>query len=176
MPWDGKSCGAQITNNWMVWNTFNKKRYNLVLERIKNAASGRWKIICEDQVIGGANCRLDSVLQKNRGTLIINITCPFKNKLQALVEERKINEEKYIELLSLGSWYRRNNRVMRRLCSEKYTIMRRIIAERHHFLFSGCVSWAHNYRSPFTQKCSCIIPPICLFICIILHHFSWCSM
>lgn len=118
-----------------------------MVERINKAAMGRWIVIGEDQVVGTTNRRRpDLILKKGNDILILDVTCPFENGLQAFQDARKEKEEKYVEVAeemsrqgtrvrvdaiivgSLGSWDPQNDNIIRRLCSEKYAkVIRRII-------------------------------------------------
>lgn len=112
----------------------------------KRAVLGRWNLISEDRAVGGTNERPDLVLEKENSILLVDITCKFENGLDAFSEARKIKETKYDELGnklsvdgksakveaiivgSLGTWDSENDRVVKRLCAEKYEkIMRKII-------------------------------------------------
>lgn len=136
-----------VLNHCMKHSTLYKRRHNAVVERIKKAAMGRWIVIGEDQVVGTTNNRRpDLVLRKGNDIMILDITCPFENGLQAFQDARKEKEDKYAELAaelssdgtrvrvdaiivgSLGSWDPQNDKIIRRLCSEKYAkTMRKII-------------------------------------------------
>lgn len=61
----------------------------------KQAASGRWTIISEDRAVGDTNPHPDLVLKKNNEISILDIICPFKNKLEAFDNARKEKENEY---------------------------------------------------------------------------------
>ncbi|XP_064464937.1 uncharacterized protein LOC135376257 [Ornithodoros turicata] len=113
-------------------------RHNRVVDRIKKAASGRYTIMAENQPIGGTALRPDLVLQKGEEAIIVDVCCPFENRIPALLEARKEKERKYqtvkenlqrrfqrvtIEAVvvgALGSWDPRNDRLLKKLCSKTY--------------------------------------------------------
>lgn len=69
-----------------------------MVDKIKRAALGRWNLISEGSAVSGTNKHPDLVLQKQNSTLLVDITFPFENGLDAFSEARKIKENKYHEL------------------------------------------------------------------------------
>nr|XP_037289623.1 uncharacterized protein LOC119183546 [Rhipicephalus microplus] len=114
------------------------ERHNAIVARIKKAALGRFTVIGENQQVGLPGLRPDLVLARGEEALILDVCCPFDNRLQAFQEARRLKEEKYAPLQRhllrrfqrvsieaivvgcLGSWDPANDRVTRRLCSKNY--------------------------------------------------------
>lgn len=82
--------------------------------------------------------RPDLVLKKGKDFLFIDATIPFENGLEALILARKEKEKKYNDIAqelcksgfnvgSLGAWDPKNDRLLRRICSQKYLKMMRKI-------------------------------------------------
>ncbi|KAL1415239.1 hypothetical protein MTO96_029509 [Rhipicephalus appendiculatus] len=100
-----------------------------MVARLKKAALGRYTVIGENQQVGVPGLRPD---------LVLDVCCPFDNRMQAFQEARRIKEEKYATLQlhllrlfqrvsvdaivvgCLGTWDPANDRVCRRLCSRHY--------------------------------------------------------
>ncbi|XP_075723790.1 uncharacterized protein LOC142765869 [Rhipicephalus microplus] len=113
------------------------ERHNAIVARIKKAAPGRFTVIGENQQVELPGLRPDLVLARGEEALILDVCCPFDNRLQAFQEARRL-EEKYAPLQRhllqrfqrvsveavvvgcLGSWDPANDRVTRRLCSRNY--------------------------------------------------------
>lgn len=131
----------------MVHSTLMKKRHDAIIERLNKAAGSRWTIQGENQVVDVGNLRPDLLLKKGNDILIIDVTVPFENGLEALEDARKEKLENYSDLArelsndyvkakveaviegSLGSWDPGNDALIKRLCSNKYAkMMRKIIA------------------------------------------------
>ena len=114
------------------------ERHDAFVERIKNAAAGRWKILSENQEFHGSKLRPDLIISKGSSVIIIDATFPFENGPDAFEKARKIKIDKYSHLAkslrtkykdvsiapliigSLGSWDPCNDKVLLRLCSRKY--------------------------------------------------------
>ncbi|XP_050033060.2 uncharacterized protein [Dermacentor andersoni] len=114
------------------------ERHNTIVARIKKAALGRFTVIAENQVVGTTSLKPDLVLARGEEALILDVCCPFENRLQAFQDARKAKEEKYapvqrhllrrfqrvtvdaVVVGCLGTWDQGNDRVMRRLCSRQY--------------------------------------------------------
>lgn len=128
----------------MLLGTLYKKRHDAMF-RVKKAGGQRWEVVKENQVDGGANLLPDLVLKMGREILIIDVAIPFENGLEALTQKR-IEKEKYkniadelmkngsnarveaILVCSLGAWDTRNDKIFRRVCSNKYLkVMRNIM-------------------------------------------------
>lgn len=110
-------------------------RHNLIVTRVKNAASRKWNILYENQELMGTRLKPDLVLEKNDHLLILDITCPFDDGIETLKKARRDKILKYqllVDLLStkyktvavdaivvgsLGSWDPRNDRTMLSLCT-----------------------------------------------------------
>lgn len=126
-----------VINHCMRYSDIITRRHNAVVSRVRKAASSRFTILAENQVVEG-NLRPDLVLVKDGNAVILDITIPFDNKADAFSEARRAKQEKYrglaealsaryekvevdaIVLGSLGSWDRENDKAMRRICSKKY--------------------------------------------------------
>ncbi|XP_075534062.1 uncharacterized protein LOC142567795 [Dermacentor variabilis] len=115
----------------------------------KKGCLGRFTVIAENQVVGTTSLKPDLVLACGEEALILDVCCPFENRLQAFQDARKAKEEKYapvqrhllrrfqrvtvdaVVVGCLGTWDQGNDRVMRRLCSRSYlrTLKRRCISD-----------------------------------------------
>nr|XP_050025000.1 uncharacterized protein LOC126519682 [Dermacentor andersoni] len=71
------------------------ERHNTIVARIKKAASGRFTVIAENQVVVTTSLKPDLVLARGEEALILDVGCPFENRLQAFQDARKAKEEKY---------------------------------------------------------------------------------
>lgn len=135
-----------VLDHCMVHSTLYKKRHDAVVSRVKKAATNRWEVMTENQVIGSGNLKPDLVLKKGKDVLILDVAIPFENGLEALADARMRKEIKYqgiaqelhlkgfnakveaIIIGALGSWDPTNDRVMKRICSNKYLkLMRKIV-------------------------------------------------
>lgn len=122
------------------------KRHNRIVDRLRDAAAGRWQVFSENRPIGSESLRPDLVLTKDREAIIIDATVTFENGEDAFSSARQAKEAKYARLATelkgrfdavrveaivvgaLGSWDPRNDRVVARLCSKKYAkLMKRLI-------------------------------------------------
>lgn len=121
-------------------------RHNNIVERIKNAALGRWQLYSENRPLAGHTVRPDLVLTKGNTALILDVTCPFENGPNAFDVARAEKIRKYTPLASslaerfdkvkveaivvgaLGSWDPNNDAVLASICSKKYLkLMRKLI-------------------------------------------------
>ncbi|KAL1433276.1 hypothetical protein MTO96_012676 [Rhipicephalus appendiculatus] len=114
------------------------ERHNAIVARLKKAALGRYTVIGENQQVGVPGLRPNLVLARGEEALVLDVCCPFDNRMQAFQEARRIKEEKYAPLQlhllrrfqrvsvdaivvgCLGTWDPANDRVCRRLCSKHY--------------------------------------------------------
>lgn len=123
-------------------------------------------MVSEDKVLGSARLRSDLVLKKNHDILIIDVTVPFENGLKAVTDATQKKFEKYeklaqeisndyftakveaIVVVCLGFWVLKNNKIIKRLCSESYAkIFRRIIVSET-ISFSQDIFYEHSNRTP----------------------------
>lgn len=99
---------------------------------------GRFTVIGENNAMGNTGLRPDLVISRGEEAIIIDIACPFDNRLVAFKEARREKERKYVPVQqhllrrfqrvsieaiivgALGSWDHDNNRIMHRLWSMKY--------------------------------------------------------
>lgn len=104
------------------------RRHNAIVERIKKAASGMWKIVSANQPVGRNRLRPDLMLQKCDDVLLLDVAFPFENGNVTFDVARLIKERKYAPLVaelssrfrtvrfdaiivgSLGSWDSANDR------------------------------------------------------------------
>lgn len=114
------------------------RRHNSIVERVKKAAAGRWKVLSENRPVGTQGLRPDLMLEKDNVVLLIDVRCPFENGESAFEDARFEKERKYAQLVtelrqkyratrveaivvgSLGAWDPKNDRVVGRLCAKKY--------------------------------------------------------
>lgn len=118
----------------------------------------------ENQVVGSKNQRTYLVLIKINDVFILDITCPFENGLIVSDDARLEKSTKYAKLaivLStssdntkieaivvdfLGSWEVKNDKILKRLCSEKHSkLLRKIIT-------SEIISHSRNFYFEFTCR------------------------
>lgn len=121
-------------------------RHNRIVERLKDAASRRWSVYSENRPLAGLSCRPDLVLTQGRSALILDVTCPFENGVEAFATARREKELKYAQLArelrdrfdevkveavvvgALGSWDPDNDKVINKLCSRKFgKLMKKLI-------------------------------------------------
>ncbi|XP_075723829.1 uncharacterized protein LOC142765909 [Rhipicephalus microplus] len=113
-------------------------RHNKIVERVKQAASKKFTVTHENRAVGTTNLRPNLVLARGEEAIIVNVTCPFDNRLKVLEAARLEKERKYelvrdfllrryqrvtIEAVvvgMLGSWNPANDRVFKKLCSRRY--------------------------------------------------------
>jgi hypothetical protein len=121
----------------MRYSDLSTRRHNAVVNRVRKAAQSKYTILAENVVVQG-NLRLDLVVVKNNKVIIIDITVPFENKMEALNQARLLKLQKYEDLPralsgrfadvevdavvfgSSGSWDPENDKVMMTMCSRKY--------------------------------------------------------
>nr|XP_050025004.1 uncharacterized protein LOC126519686 [Dermacentor andersoni] len=134
----GEETLPHVLCHCMRQNRAMTERHNTIVARIKKAALGRFTVIAENQVVGTTSLKPDLVLARGEEALLLDVCCPFENRLQAFQDARKAKEEKYapvqrhllrrfqrvtvdaVVVGSLGTWDQGNDRVMRRLCSSQY--------------------------------------------------------
>lgn len=123
-------------------------RHDKVVQRIKKAASGKWNVLKEDQPFGKNRKRRPDLILTNGNdeALVIDITIPFDNGLDAFNDARAEKIKKYQDTVrdlkekykkvtcdaivvgALGSWDKQNDKIVNKLCSKKYaTTMRKLI-------------------------------------------------
>ncbi|KAL1443530.1 hypothetical protein MTO96_045976, partial [Rhipicephalus appendiculatus] len=71
------------------------ERHNAIVARLKKAALGRYTVIGENQQVGVPGLRPDLVLARGEEALVLDVCCPFENRMRAFQEARRIKEEKY---------------------------------------------------------------------------------
>ncbi|XP_072145537.1 uncharacterized protein [Dermacentor andersoni] len=113
-------------------------RHNNIVLRIRTANRNRFDIAYENRPVGNTNLRPDIVLVRGEEAIILDVCCPFDNRLEAFAAARATKITKYepvrlylaqryqrvtvdaIDIGALGSWDPNNDSVMRRLCSRSY--------------------------------------------------------
>ncbi|XP_075723798.1 uncharacterized protein LOC142765879 [Rhipicephalus microplus] len=111
---------------------------NAIIAHLKKAALEGFTVIEENQKVGVPNLRPDLVLARGWEALILDVCCPFDDRMQAFQEARRVKEEKYAPLQRhllqrfqrvsvdaivvgcLGSWDPANDRVCCRFRSKSY--------------------------------------------------------
>lgn len=86
---------AHVVCHCMRYTGLYMRRHNSIVDRIKKAAEPRFAIISENQAIGTQRLRPDLVLRRGNTTLIIDVTIPFDNRLQAFENSTKEKTTKY---------------------------------------------------------------------------------
>lgn len=121
-------------------------RHNKIVNRVKEAAPRKWKIISENQLISNTGLKPDLVLAQGKKLLILDVTCPYYNGYHGFTAARAAKIEKYQPLIqcfkptfsdiqidaivvgSLGSWDPENDKVLLQLCTKKYLrLMKRLV-------------------------------------------------
>lgn len=143
-----------------------KRRHNAIVNRIKKACADRWTVLSEDRVVGSENRRPDLVIQKGNDVIIIDVTVPFHNGLDAFQDARNEKIQKYsgaaqeislegknvvveaVVVGALGSWDPANDHVMKRICSKKYLSMFKKIVVSETISFSRDIFDEHIRRIP----------------------------
>lgn len=113
-------------------------RHDRIVKRVKNAALRQHTVTHENRAVGDTGLRPDLVLVKGEEAIVLDICCPFDNRLGALKDAREKKIRKYepvrtfllrryqrvtveaVVLGSLGSWDPANDKILRRLCSKSY--------------------------------------------------------
>ncbi|XP_035205576.1 uncharacterized protein LOC118180617 [Stegodyphus dumicola] len=156
-PWDRSRRGCRrcssteetlphVLNHCMRYSAAYQSRHNAVMDRVHKAAGSRWNLLSANQVFPGTNLRPDLVLCKDRSAIVIDVTISFENRLSAFSSAREDKITKYrpvVDLLkrdfadvrsyafvvgSLGAWDKENDKLLRRLCSNKYAnLLRKLV-------------------------------------------------
>lgn len=137
-------CGYQqetlphVLCHCMTWSQAYTDRHNRIVGRVKTAALDRFTVSHENRAVGDTGLRPDLVLVKGEEAIVLDVCCPFENRLAALQEARRQKIDKYepvrqyllrryqrvtVEAVivgAVGSWDPENDRVMRRICSRSY--------------------------------------------------------
>ncbi|KAH7976745.1 hypothetical protein HPB52_018869 [Rhipicephalus sanguineus] len=106
-------------------------------------------VIGENQQVGLPSRRLDLVLARGEEALVLDVCCPFENRMQAFQDARRIKEEKYaplqrhllrrlqrvfVEAIVIGclGWDPGNDLACCRLCWKNYlrTMQRLCVSEK----------------------------------------------
>ncbi|GBN09065.1 Retrovirus-related Pol polyprotein from type-1 retrotransposable element R2 [Araneus ventricosus] len=114
-------------------------RHNSISDRVKNALLfDGCTLISENQPIGPDGQRPDLVFRKRNEVYIIDITCPFENRLEAFTAARNHKIEKYASLVpffesmglkatiipilvgALGSWDPKNDSFLRKHMAKSF--------------------------------------------------------
>ncbi|XP_075530124.1 uncharacterized protein LOC142563455 [Dermacentor variabilis] len=113
-------------------------RHNDIVTRLRTASRNRFAIMSENRPVGSTNLRPDIVLVHGEEAIILDVCCPFDNRLEAFAAARAAKVAKYepvrshlaqryqrvtvdaIVIGALGSWDPGNDSVLRRLCSRSY--------------------------------------------------------
>lgn len=175
-PTSNKSCRRcghpeetlpHVLNHCMRYSQAYLKRHNTIVERIKVAAKSRFEVIGEDNVVDSSGLRPDLVIRRNRDVFIVDVTCPFDNRLEAFETAAAEKVQKYqalaerfktsynyrkVEVVpfivgALGSWYPGNDAFMGKLCSRKYAAMMRKLC------VTDAIRWSRDiYIQHITNK------------------------
>lgn len=155
-----------VLDHCMAHSTLMKKRHNAIIDRVKKACGDRWTIVSEDRAVGNSNLRPDLVIQKGSDMIVIDVTVPFDNGLEAFEKARQEKIRKYtgiaqelslqgrnvaveaIVVGALGSWDPANDRVMRRICSKKYLSIFKKIVVSETIAYSRDIYDEHIRRVP----------------------------
>ncbi|GBN97327.1 hypothetical protein AVEN_34546-1 [Araneus ventricosus] len=114
-------------------------RHNSISDRLKQALLfDGCALISENQSIGPDNLHPDLVFRKGNDIFIIDVTCPFENRLEAFSDARKHKLDKYAPLIpyfanmglnasiipilvgALGSWDPKNNAFLKKHMSRSF--------------------------------------------------------
>lgn len=147
-PWPNETLPHVIDHCTHALSKTITNRHDRVVQRIIKAASGKWKVLKENKPYGkNRRLRPDIILVKgNDEAIIIDVTIPFDNGLVSFAEARQEKLNKYkvvaddlkakykkvscdaIVVGALGSWDKKNDKTVAKLCSKKYaTMMRKLI-------------------------------------------------
>lgn len=141
-------------------------RHNRIVERIKKAAieHSHWSLLREDQSYGSVtDKRPDLILTRGYDeALILDVTVPFEESLSVFNKARSGKIAKYscvanemrkkykkvycdaIVVGSLGSWDKRNEKVLSRICSKKYAKLLRKLIVSDTIRASHDIYWKHR--------------------------------
>ncbi|XP_022166275.1 uncharacterized protein LOC111030878 [Myzus persicae] len=137
---------AHVVDHCMRYTALYLARHNAIVTRIKKAASTKFEVLSENQVVGNQGLRPDLVLKKGPNIYIVDVTVPFDNRLAAFEAAAAEKKSKYEHLRTelaaqhgcevlvmpfivgaLGSWDPGNDIFMKVLCSRSYaTLMRKL--------------------------------------------------
>ncbi|XP_075723837.1 uncharacterized protein LOC142765918 [Rhipicephalus microplus] len=150
-----------VLGHCMRYSVAYTSRHNKIVERVKQAASKKFTVTHENRAVGTTNLRPDLVLARGEEAMIVDVTCPFDNRLKALEAARLEKERKYepvrdfllrryqrvtIEAVvvgMLGSWDPANDRVFKKLCSRRYLRILKKLAVSETIAASREVYCAH---------------------------------
>ncbi|CAI6353587.1 unnamed protein product [Macrosiphum euphorbiae] len=124
-------------------------RHNSVVARIRNAAANKSEVLAKNKVCGSNGLRPDLVIRKNNRVFIIDVTIPFDNCIAVLDSAARERTERYKALSeelssihgsdsevvkfvvgALGSWYPKNDELIRNICSPRYADNRVALSNR----------------------------------------------
>ncbi|XP_027850614.2 uncharacterized protein LOC114129936 [Aphis gossypii] len=137
---------SHVVDHCMRYTALYMARHNAIVARVKKAASTKFEVLSENQVLGNQGLRPDLVLKKGPNIYIVDVTVPFDNRLEAFkvaATEKKVKYERLrtemadrygcsasvvpIIVGALGSWDPGNDPFMRILCSRSYaSLMRKL--------------------------------------------------
>jgi len=139
----------------MRYTALYMARHNAIVARIRKAASTKFEVLSDNQVLGNQGLRPDLVLKKGPNIYIVDVTVPFDNRLESFKVAANGKKNKYEQLRAevadqhgctatvvpfvvgaLGSWDHGNDPFMRVLCSRSYAVLMRKL----------CVSDAIGFR------------------------------
>lgn len=151
-------------------------RHDRIVDRIEKAAYGKWEVIAKDEEYGSSQLRPDLIMVKGDTAIILDVTMPFDDSIARFARKRqeKINKYKpiaedlklryknvYNEVIKvgpLGSWDRKNDKIIYKICSKKYTKLMRNLIVLDTIRASRDIFWKHikgvelyDYQSRFTR-------------------------
>lgn len=185
-------CGFKVESIAHVLNSCDRflatkitDRHDKIVKRLKKASSEKWDVLKENQPYGtNRRLRPDLILvNKESEALVIDVTMPFEAGLRSFNKARQTKIEKYkpvVEELKLkykkvsceavivgplGSWDNANDKVVSKLCTNKYAaLMKRLIisdtirASRDMYVEHTTEQEQFDYRSRFNISKRSIYP------------------
>ncbi|KAL1475349.1 hypothetical protein MTO96_037365 [Rhipicephalus appendiculatus] len=73
-----------VLGHCMRHNVAYTSRHNKIVDQVKQAASKKFTVTHENRPVGDTNLRPDLVLTRGEEVIIVDMTCPFENRLKAL--------------------------------------------------------------------------------------------
>lgn len=141
------------------------ERHDRVVQRLIRAATsnGRWVVLTENQEYGASTSRPDLILINNSTSeaLVLDVAMPFEDGLEKFNNRRQEKINKYIHIHNdlklkyrkvstdaiivgpLGSWDRKNDKTILKLCSKKYAHLMRNLIVSDTIRASRDIFWKH---------------------------------
>ncbi|KAL1481667.1 hypothetical protein MTO96_034291 [Rhipicephalus appendiculatus] len=139
-----RTCGYQretlphVLCHCMARSAVYTARHNVVVTRLRKAASRKFTVAFENRLVGDTGVRPDLVIVRGEEAIILDVACSFENTPEAFSNTRNDQMAKYepvatylrrryqrvsvgaVIVGALGAWDLCNDRVLQRICSRSY--------------------------------------------------------